>query len=414
MSSQYAMNRQLFLILILSLPFSSSRAVLGDGWPSFRGGPFRDGRIDKTTAVGRPALSWRKVNDEHVSPAYASSPAIVDSRVFVGLAEQSVFSATGRVLCFDLVTGRQVWEAETRYPVFSSPSVSGGRVFVGEGFHQDSDCSLYALDAKSGRKLWSFTTGSHLESSPQVAGGRVFFGAGDDGVYCLGVRDGRELWHQGGLHVDISPLLSGGLLYAGSGYGKLEAFALRGESGKFAWRRPVDLPVWGAPVRLGNRIYYGLGNGNFTESARKPAGAVLCLSATTGEKVWRRNLPDGVLGAVVAGRTALFAGCRDGKVYSISPGSGEILWSAACGGGAVVSSPLLDFAGSSLLVASTGGILQGLSPSSGRSLWSLSLAKLPGEEEGLQVYSSPSAGGGRLVLGTMSGSLLGFSFSSSD
>jgi outer membrane protein assembly factor BamB len=354
------------------------------------------------------------VNDEHVSPAYASSPAIVDSRVFVGLAEQSVFSATGRVLCFDLVTGRQVWEAETRYPVFSSPSVSGGRVFVGEGFHQDSDCSLYALDAKSGRKLWSFTTGSHLESSPQVAGGRVFFGAGDDGVYCLGVRDGRELWHQGGLHVDISPLLSGGLLYAGSGYGKLEAFALRGESGKFAWRRSVDLPVWGAPVRLGNRIYYGLGNGNFTESARKPAGAVLCLSATTGEKVWRRNLPDGVLGAVVAGRTALFAGCRDGKVYSISPGSGEILWSAACGGGAVVASPLLDFAGSSLLVASTGGILQGLSPSSGRSLWSLSLAKLPGEEEGLQVYSSPSAGGGRLVLGTMSGSLLGFSFSSSD
>ena len=124
------MNKQLFLILILSLPFSSSRAVLGDGWPSFRGGPFRDGRIDKTTAVGRPALSWRKVNDEHVSPAYASSPAIVDSRVFVGLAEQSVFSATGRVLCFDLVTGRQVWEAETRYPVFSSPSVSGGRVFV--------------------------------------------------------------------------------------------------------------------------------------------------------------------------------------------------------------------------------------------------------------------------------------------
>ena len=115
------------------------------------------------------------MNTDHLSPAYASSPAIVGTRVFVGLAEQSVFSATGRVLCFDLATGKQSWEAETRYPVFSSPAVSGGKVFVGEGFHQDSDCSLYAFAAASGKKRWSFKTGSHLESSPHIADGRVFF-----------------------------------------------------------------------------------------------------------------------------------------------------------------------------------------------------------------------------------------------
>lgn len=386
----------------------------GEDWPAFRGGSFRTGRVDDTPASAAPALKWRAVNEDHVSPAYASSPAIVGSRVFVGLAEQSVFSASGRVLCLDLTSGRQVWEVETRYPVFSSPSVSAGRVFVGEGFHQDSECSLYCFAADSGKKLWNFTTASHLESSPHVAGGRVFFGAGDDGIYCLGAEDGRKLWHQEGLHVDISPLLSGGLLYAGSGYGKFEAFALRGESGEFAWRETVDLPVWGAPVRLGNRIYFGLGNGNFTESAAKPAGAVLCLSATSGKQVWRRDLPDGVLTAVVAGRSALFAGCRDGRVYSLSAASGEILWSAACGGGAVVSSPLLDSRERALVVASVGGVLQGLSPSSGRRLWALSIGKLQGEEEGLQLYSSPSAAGGRLVLGTMSGSLLGFSFPGQD
>lgn len=408
------MNQKIFLILVLLSPMFTPWSVLADGWPSFRGGPFRGGRVDGTRTSSRPTLAWRAVNEEHISPAYASSAAIVGARVFVGLAEQSVFSATGRVLCFDLATGKQSWEAETRYPVFSSPTVSGGKVFVGEGFHQDSDCSLYAFDANSGGKLWSFTTGSHLESSPCVAGGRVFFGAGDDGVYCLDSGDGKKLWHQGGLHVDISPLISGGLVFAGSGYGKFEAFALKRDTGAFAWRTAVELPAWGAPVRLGNRVFYGLGNGNFTESDEKPAGAVICLSATSGKLAWRTKLPDGVLTAVVAGREALFVGCRDGKVYSISPASGDILWSAACGGGAVVSSPLLDLAGSSLVVASSGGVLQGLSPSSGRSLWSLSLAKLPGEEEGLQVYSSPSAGGGRLVIGTMSGSLLGFSFSSSD
>lgn len=404
------MNKQFFLISSLFLTVVPVLPALADGWPAFRGGHFREGRVDDTSTSGRPVPDWSSMNEDHVSPAYASSPAIVGSRVFVGLAEQSVFSPSGRVLCFELATGKQVWEAQTRYPVFSSPSVIGGKVYAGEGFHQDSDCSLYSFDAVSGKKLWSFKTSSHLESSPHVVGGRVFFGAGDDGVYCLSSEDGRKLWHQGGLHVDVSPLLSGGLLYAGSGYGKLEAFALRGESGEFAWRKEVNLPVWGAPVRLGNRIYYGLGNGNFTESARKPAGAVLCLSASTGKEVWRRDLPDGVLTAVVAGRKALFVGCRDGKVYSLSPGSGEILWSTACGAGAVVSSPLLDSQERTLVVAPTGGVLQGLSPRSGRRLWSLPLEK----EEGLQVYSSPSAGGGRLVLGTMSGSLLGFSFASGD
>ncbi len=407
------MNQQLLIVLFLSFLGIACPASAED-WPAFRGGPFRGGCLDGASISSRPALQWRSFNEDHVSPAYASSPAIVGSRIFVGLAEQSVFSATGRLVCFELATGKEVWEAKTRYPVFSSPSVKDGKVFAGEGFHQDSECSLYCFDAASGKKLWSFTTASHLESSPHVAGGRVFFGAGDDGIYCLGAADGRKLWHQEGLHVDVSPLLSGGLLYAGSGYGKFEAFALRGESGEFAWRQAVDLPVWGAPVRLGNRVCFGLGNGNFTESAAKPAGAVLCLSATTGKEVWRRDLPDGVLTAVVAGRKALFAGCRDGRVYALSPGSGEILWSAACGGGAVVSSPLLDPAEKSLVVASAGGILQGLSPVSGRRLWDLSIGKLEGEEEDLQLYSSPSAAGGRLVLGTMSGSLLGFSFSGAD
>ena len=80
----------------------------------------------------------------------------------------------------------------------------------------------------------------------------------------------------------------------------------------------------------------------------------------------------------------------------------------------MVSSPLLDPAEKSLVVASAGGVLQGLSPASGRRLWDLSIGKLEGEEEDLQLYSSPSAAGGRLVLGTMAGSLLGFSFPGED
>src|SRR5436190_1930659 len=70
------------------------------------------------------------------------------------------------------------------------------------------------------QKVWDFRTKSHTESTPCVVGGKVFFGAGDDGVYCLDARTGKEVWHFTGPHVDTNPAVEGGRLYAGSGYGK--------------------------------------------------------------------------------------------------------------------------------------------------------------------------------------------------
>ena len=107
------MNQQLLIVLFLSFLGIACPASAED-WPAFRGGPFRGGCLDGASISSRPALQWRSFNEDHVSPAYASSPAIVGSRIFVGLAEQSVFSATGRLVCFELATGKEVWEAKTR------------------------------------------------------------------------------------------------------------------------------------------------------------------------------------------------------------------------------------------------------------------------------------------------------------
>ena len=57
----------------------------------------------------------------------------------------------------------------------STPALAAGRLYVGEGLHEDADCRLYCLEAATGRELWSFAARSHVESSPRVAGGRVFF-----------------------------------------------------------------------------------------------------------------------------------------------------------------------------------------------------------------------------------------------
>src|SRR5262249_7063263 len=157
-----------------------------------------------------------------------------------------------------------------------------------------TDCRLFCLDVESGKKLWDYKTASHTESTPCVANGRVYFGAGDHGLHCADARTGKSLWiFQGdrGLHVDAHPLVVGGRVYCGSGVGDVNRetsfFCLDAATGKRLWQLPTDLPVWGMAAVEGKHVYVPLGNGNFLESAEKPGGAVLCLDAETGRRLWQ-------------------------------------------------------------------------------------------------------------------------------
>src|SRR5262249_28866838 len=143
--------------------------------------------------------------------------------------------------------------------VFSSPVIADGKVYIGEGYHQDKDCRLFCLDAATGKKLWEFQTTSHTESTPTVVGGRVYFGAGDDGVFCLDAATGKKLWQATGWHVDCRPEVVGKRLYGGSGYDNFEIFCLNVDDGAVVWRIPMDLPAFGSPTAAGDVVVFGLG-----------------------------------------------------------------------------------------------------------------------------------------------------------
>ncbi len=344
---------------------------------------------------------WTFHGEGYISPRIDSSPAIADGAVYVGVSEYSVFSPKGRIVSLELSTGKPRWEQKTRLPVFSSPAVSGGRVFVGEGYHQDRESRLWCLDADTGRMLWSFEAKSHVESSPQMADGRVYFGAGEDGLYCLDAKDGRSIWHFEKQHVDISPWVSSDFVYAGTGYGDLGAFCLSKINGSVLWMTPAGLPVWGSPLLLENRLYYGLGNGNFLQSATDPKGGVICLNARTGKELWRKNFPDAVLTAISYRRGKIFFGCRDGNLYAASAAGGMILWNCTVGG-PVVASPAV---GQQRVVAvSVTGKLVIASIDTGEQLENIDLSHLLGKETG--VVSSPALSAGRIFIGTTTGEMI--------
>jgi outer membrane protein assembly factor BamB len=267
--------------------------------------------------------------------------------------------------------------------VFSSPVFAGNRLYIGEGFHQDAECRVLCLDAARGEKLWEHAVDSHTESTPCVIDGKVYCGAGDDGLLCLTAETGEKVWNFPSFHIDTCPVVRGSSIFAGCGIGdtfrETALFCLDASTGQPRWRYPTDLPVWSRPVAGGGFVFAGIGNGRLNESDERPAGAVLCLRETDGAEVWKRRLPDGVLGRLEADRRHLFFGCRDGFFYCLRRSDGALVWrrgmgSAVVAGPAVQMHPSGEAAAERLYAASVGGYLACLDPATGKLLWGRDLA----------------------------------------
>lgn len=331
----------------------------------------------------------------------ASSPRVDGERVYIGVVLPSAFGSSGAVYCVDRSTGKEIWmfnDGGGMKDVFSSPCITEGRVYIGEGFHQHADCKLYCLDAATGKKQWDFATTSHTESTPCVVAGKVYFGAGDDGLYCLEAATGKKIWHLPGLHVDANPLVIDNRLYGGSGVGdsykETQLFCLNADTGEVHWRMPVDLPVWGMPAIQGEYLYAGIGNGNFLASAdqlenpAKPAGAVLCLERATGKRIWRYDVPDGVLAKVCLDDELLWFAGRGGHCYCLDRREGGLRWKTDLGS-PVVASPVLAGRGErkGLYIASSGGRVSRLDPRAGKIDWTFDVAN--DAEQPAMLFSSP-------------------------
>jgi outer membrane protein assembly factor BamB len=100
--------------------------------------------------------------------------------------------------CLDGETGKPLWQTtevkgegpQTQNsvfgnpaplrPFFSSPAVTqdGKYLVIGQGLHEDRDCSLLCFDASTGQLRWAVKTPLHIESSPAIAGDVAVVGAG--------------------------------------------------------------------------------------------------------------------------------------------------------------------------------------------------------------------------------------------
>ena len=333
----------------------------------------------------------------------------------------------GVLVCVDRASGRQSWKfggVDGVLPIFSTPVVADGKLYFGEGTHQNTFCKLYCLNAATGEQLWAFTTKSHTEGTPCVAGGKVYFSAGDDGLFCLDANTGEEVWHYRGheqnLHIDTPVVVADGKLYGGSGYNTFAAFCLDAKSGAELWKVETPTRSFGSPLVAGTQVVFGLGTGALLEDLStevepgkpretKAAGMVLSLDRLTGKQTWKFELSCSVHTQMCADAGSVYFASRNTKLYALNRATGDMIWNMDLGDKMVTGPTIATFSRgrytSALYAVTRDGRVYCHDPKDGKIFWTRSIQEATGRiadvlSQPVWVPASPDSGVRHLYIPT--------------
>jgi outer membrane protein assembly factor BamB len=452
----------LFLLLALALIcFTSQRSESQEArpWSTYRGNLQRTGNTDGFPGPARPNILWLFKGSE----SFVAAPVAKGDRLYVsGLGSFNV-SSMYALATEPRAKPRVVWSKTTptlKLPVVSSPAISGGLLFFGDGMHQTEGAVLHCMDIVDGLSLWELPVpGSlvHLEGSPTVHDGRVFVGAGDGGVLCVSIDqvmlEGQKLdlatvrkrlrtkwrelvarfekekkedpdfaappdedklpkpepvkiWQQGAeqWHVDAPVAVAGERVLVASSYlekerrGTRALLCLNAANGKIEWQTPLRLNPWGGPSVLGETAVVGGSTIGYDPGALKEAkGDITAMDLATGTIKWRRAIDGGILSCVALAEGLAIATCTDGKIRSFDIATGALRWQHD------TKTPFFAppaVASHVVYAADLKGVIHALTLDKGEVVWKLDLnrdSKLPASGA---VYGGPIVHNRRLFVAT--------------
>ncbi len=162
-------------------------------------------------AGGKAKVIWHLEGAAY--PDCETSPIAHEGKVYFGLGEGGM-----AICCVDAATGRPIWRTPAKYPVFGSPTLAEGKLFVAMGngnliesaeavrekklqklakdgaTQEQIDAAreqlgpageIWALDPASGQVIWRFKLKRTVLGTVAAADGRLYFGSRDGTLFCL-------------------------------------------------------------------------------------------------------------------------------------------------------------------------------------------------------------------------------------
>jgi outer membrane protein assembly factor BamB len=214
------------------------------------------------------------------------------------------------------------WTFKGRRLLEYSPIAVGGAIY---GINNNG--LAFSIKKRSGKARWIREVATRNASAPAYSDARLYLSNLEPGqVISIATKDGRTLWKRSlPGRTESSPVVVGNMVIAGCECGTLYAFDKL--TGKTLWQTPLGGELKAAPA-IGNGVAY-IGDYSGTMSAvRISDGAIKWQSDSQGT-----GLTAGAFygtAAVAFGR--VYAGSKDGRVYSFNKDTGDVIWSHTIGG----------------------------------------------------------------------------------
>lgn len=141
-------------------------------------------------STGAFVWSGRVVGGVSSSCAAVSNGMVYQSTTYGG--NSSLDLHAGGVCALNATTGTLLWTRTVGSITQSSPAVADGIVYVGSDsatlnyLGGTGPFNFYALNATTGTILWTYTADGPIYSSPAIANGAVYVGSNDGKVYAFG------------------------------------------------------------------------------------------------------------------------------------------------------------------------------------------------------------------------------------
>lgn len=230
---------------------------------------------------GNPQVLWHLPGNEY--PDCETSPVVYNGKVYFGLG-----IGGNALVCVDANSGDLVWRIDTPYPVFSSPAISEGKLYVGMGHgdfvntaeqvaanmrarmssegRSDQEITsalasiepageLWCVDIASGDVDWQYKVQRTILGAPAVDADRIYFASRDGNLYCISTDGSLLAKFDAKAPIITSPAVGDQFVCFYSQAGQL--FCLEKYQLAVQFNTSVDSPSFSSPVMARGHVYIG-------------------------------------------------------------------------------------------------------------------------------------------------------------
>jgi outer membrane protein assembly factor BamB len=190
-------------------------------------------------------------------------------------------------------------------PVLGSPAIIDGKTFVA-----GCDSTLHVIDVKNGKETGRVELDGQVGATPALVGDFLYVGTMTNAVQAINWKEGKVAWSYESMKRPqpfyASVAVTADLVLAGSRDRSLHA--LDRQSGKVKWVFPTGGKVDSSPVVVGQRVYFGSGDGKLY---------VVDLAGGTQVQAIELGKKGGILASPAVSDNRLVIGAVDGGLYCL-------------------------------------------------------------------------------------------------